>query len=79
MTAAGATLFDATYRGARWRYGLRYRPLASWNVPDGWILGSDRPHPEYPHGTVDYPNRLGLGEVTAYELTLVATVGEILR
>lgn len=78
-TTPTRTRFDDDYRGARWRYGLRYRPLASWNVPDGWIIGSDRPHPEYPHGTVDYPSRLGLGEVTAYELTLVATVGEALR
>lgn len=68
--------FDDTYRGKRYRYGLRYRPLASWNVPDGWIIGSDRPHPEYPFGTVDYASRLGLGEVTAYELTLV---GEVVR
>lgn len=73
------TLFDTDYSGPRWRYGLRWRPLASWNVPDGWIIGSDRPHPEYPHGTADWPAPLGLGEVTAYELTLVEpleTVGE---
>lgn len=70
------TRFDDTYQGARWRYGLRYRPLGSWNVPDGWIIGSDRPHPDYPHGTADWPAPLGLGEVTAYELTLL---GEVVR
>lgn len=65
------TRFDDDYRGARWRYGLRYRPLGSWNVPDGWIIGSDRPHPEYPFGTVDYPAPLGLGQTTAYEVVLL--------
>lgn len=79
MRARPAPLFEQDYTGPRFRYGLRYRPLASWNVPDGWIIGSDRPHPEYPFGTVDYASRLGLGEVTAYELTLVATVGERVR
>lgn len=74
--ARPVTLFEQDYTGPRWRYGLTYRPLASWNVPDGWIVGSDRPHPEYPHGTVDYPARLGLGEVTAYELT---PLGEVAR
>jgi hypothetical protein len=69
-----APLFDDTYAGPRWRYGLRFRPLRSWNVPDGWILGSDRPHPDYAHGTAQWPRRLGLGETTAYELILVEDV-----
>lgn len=53
------TLFDDTYRGARWTYGLKFRPLSYGNVPPGWIVFSDREHPDYPFGTVDYPVDLG--------------------
>lgn len=46
-----ATLYDDTYHGARWRYGLMYRPITQYmlardletdeKIP--WILFSDRP------------------------------------
>jgi hypothetical protein len=38
------------------------------SVPPGWILRSDRRHPEYRYGTVDYPRRLTDRERRAYEL-----------
>lgn len=62
--------FDDTYTGPRWRYGLVYRPLVAGtaNVPRGWILHSDRPHPQLRHGTVDFPRELTPEEVARYEL-----------
>jgi hypothetical protein len=70
--ATADLLYDDTYRGPRYTYGLRYRPLGYAQVPPGWIIRSDRPHPEYPHGTVDYPRPLSPEEARGYELTLVA-------
>jgi hypothetical protein len=61
-------LFNDTYHGARWTYGARYRPLHTANVPAGWIIGSDRAHPDYAYGTVDYPRELTPAEVRHYEL-----------
>jgi hypothetical protein len=63
--------YDDEYAGARWTYGLTYRPLSSSNVPRDWILFSDRPHPDFRHGTVQYPRQLTSGEVAAFQLTLV--------
>jgi hypothetical protein len=63
------TLYDDTYAGPRYRYGLTYRPLASANVPQGWIVFSDRPHPDFRHGTVAYARALTPLEINAYQLT----------
>ncbi len=52
-------LFDDTYTGPRWRYGLQYRPLTNAGVPKGWIVFSDKVHSDYPaFGTVEYPFEL---------------------
>lgn len=67
-------LFDDQYEGPRYRYGLRYRPVAIGAVPKGWIIGSLRPHPDYRHGTVDYPERLADRVATSYELALVEEI-----
>lgn len=63
-------LFDDTYFGPRWRYGLVYRPLVTGkaNVPPGWIIQSNRPHPGFNHGTVDFPFELTTKQVKQYEL-----------
>jgi hypothetical protein len=61
--------YDDEYAGARWTYGLTYRPLSSSNVPRDWILFSDRPHPDFRHGTVQYSRQLTSGEVAAFQLT----------
>jgi hypothetical protein len=65
-------LFDDEYTGPRWRYGLTFRPLASASVPAGWIIGSDRPHPDFRHGTADWPRALSAAELTTFELTEVS-------
>lgn len=64
-------LYDEDHDGPRWTYGLSYRPLGTANVPVGWLIGSHRPHPAYPFGTVDYPRQLSHREQRAYQLELV--------
>jgi hypothetical protein len=65
-----ATLFDDTYLGPRWRYGLTLRPLGA-GVPSGWIVFSDRPS-EDPRcrafGTVEYPLPLAPDQVKQLSL-----------
>lgn len=63
-----AILFDTDYKGPRFSYGCWYRPPGYAQIPDGWIVGSDRPHPDYPHGTIDYPRELTSEEVERYQL-----------
>jgi len=66
------TVYDDAHTGDRWTYGLTHRPLALYHVPAGWIIGSDRPHPDFPvFGTVRYPRRLTPDEVARYELRRV--------
>ena len=62
-------LFDETYSGPRWTYGLTYRPLGYSNVPPGWIIGSDRKHSQFRYGTVDYPYLLADGLAHSFDLT----------
>jgi len=64
-------LFDDSYKGPRWTYGLTYRPLTGSHVPEGWIIFSDKKHPDFPFGTVDYPRPLTDHETFNFELTLV--------
>src|SRR5207245_5484967 len=68
-----AIIWSDEYIGDRWTYGLTYRPLIAGvaNVPAGWLLGSDRPHPSFPFGTVQFPRPLTEREVQAFELTEV--------
>ncbi len=67
------TIFDDEYNGPRWTYGLVYRPLARFAVPDGWIISSNKDHPAYRHGTIDYPHQLPERDLKAYELVEVKT------
>lgn len=69
-----AITHDDTYTGARWAYGLTYRPLDYAAVPAGWIIGSDRPHESYPFGTIDYGRELRPQEIAAYQLTPLTPV-----
>lgn len=65
-------LFDDTYTGPRYRYGLTIRPLARFNVPDGWIIQSDRPHKDFPrYGTVAYPFPLTEEQMHHYDMVEV--------
>lgn len=73
LTMAGRDLlFDDTYIGPRWRYGLMYRPLVTGGgAPDDWIVYSDRSStdPRFKRfGTVDYPRQLEAEEVGAFQL-----------
>ena len=58
-------IFDDTYTGPRWTYGCSYRPPGYAQIPDGWLIGSDRPHPDFEHGTIQFPRRLSERELTA--------------
>jgi hypothetical protein len=64
--------FHDTYRGDRWTYGLSSRPLAGFNVPDGWIIWSDRMHASFAYGVVDYSRELSAFEVSQFGLTFFA-------
>ena len=66
-------LFDDSYKGPRFTYGLQYRPLTGiGNVPDGFIIFSDRPHPDFKNfGTVDYPRELTQAEINGFQLVRV--------
>ncbi|MGE5610384.1 MAG: hypothetical protein ACM359_14110 [Bacillota bacterium] len=65
-------LFNDTYKGPRWTYGLSHRPLGFFNQPKGYIIHSDRKHPRFMFGTVDYPFELPAEEVSAFQLVRVA-------
>ena len=67
-----ALLWDDTYHGPRFTYGLTYRPASGANVPRGYIIYSARPHPRFAHGTIDYPRELTDREISGYELTELA-------
>jgi hypothetical protein len=64
-------LYDDTYSGPRYRYGLVYRPLVFAQVPAGWIIFSNRQDPNFRHGTVDYPFEISSEIVEAYQLVFV--------
>jgi hypothetical protein len=72
-------IFDDTYRGPRWRYGLSRRHLVHYlgtSVAD-WILYSERhgEDPRFPFGTVDYPRPLPEEEARRHELEPLGMVG----
>ena len=64
--------FDSEYNGARWRYGLQYRPLGYAQVPDGYIIHSDREDSRFAYGTVDYPRQLTDTELARFQLVAVS-------
>lgn len=64
-------IFDDEYTGTRYRYGLQNRPIGGANIPQGFIIWSDRKNPLYRHGTVDYPKELSEQTVKNFELEFV--------
>ena len=62
-------LFDDTYIGPRYRYGLAHRPLAIGSVPRGYIIQSLKPDARFAHGVLEYAQELTEAEVSGYELT----------
>lgn len=67
-------VYDDTYTGPRWRYALINRPMAGCHVPKGWIIWSDKKHPDYNFGTVEYPFELPADQVAAFELKYLGPV-----
>ena len=63
-------IFDEDYTGKRYTYGLVYRPLQIGAQPKGYIIGSLREHPDYRHGTIQYPQPLTSKELQSYELEI---------
>lgn len=61
--------YNDTYVGPRFTYGLTYRPLAQSQIPNGWIIWSDKKHKDFKFGTVDYPFELSAKEIKSFELT----------
>lgn len=69
-----AAIYHDTYRGPRWRYGLRNRPVGYGSAPVGYIVWSDRRDPRFAHGTIDYPRELEPAEIEGYELVPLGQV-----
>jgi hypothetical protein len=70
-----APLYDDTYKGPRWTYGMTHRPPHFSHLPKGWIIFSIRPHPKFPDfGVIDFPRELTAHEVETFELTPVTEV-----
>jgi hypothetical protein len=71
-----AALYDDSYSGPRWRYGLLHRPLANYfnlSFPDP-ILFSDRPDPRFPYyGTAEWPCEIPEEEAWHHSLVLLTT------
>lgn len=62
-------IFSDTYKGPRYTYGMRYRPLQIGAQPKGWIIDSQGPATErFRFGTIQYPRQLTADEVKSYEL-----------
>lgn len=72
----GEMAFDDKHTGQRWTYGLQNRPFINAGAPRGFIIHSDRKHPQFRHGTVDYPFPLTPEEVSGFELTPVEKTAE---
>jgi hypothetical protein len=70
-TMPGELMFDDTYTGPRFRYGLPLRPLSSYagSQASDFILWSNRTHPTYPHGSACWPRELPAR--VAWDLDLV--------
>ena len=64
-----AILYDDTYHGPRWRYGLTLRPIGA-GIPRGFIVFSGRKStdPRCQFGTVDYPEPLDARTVEQLDL-----------
>lgn len=69
-----ATVWDDDYTGNRWKYGLSSRPFSTFSAPEGYILKSVRPHPDYRFGTVDYTRKLTPEEEKHFSMRLVTTL-----
>jgi len=69
-------VYDDTYSGPRFVYGLTYRPAGFAQVPDGRIILGDRKDSRFNHGTVQYPRKLSEAEVDTFQLTYLGKVNK---
>jgi hypothetical protein len=62
-----------TYRGPRWRYGLRklHHYPSRFRQANNAIYGSHQQHPQFRFGTLEWPRRLSDAEVPRYDLVLI--------
>ena len=67
-------LYDDTYTGPRWTYGLEHRPIVNYfnlSFPDP-ILFSNRPDPRFRYyGTADWPCEIPEEEARHHSLVLL--------
>lgn len=58
-------ILDDEYKGARWTYAMKYRPLGGGAQPaEGQILGSYKPTDKRGrYGTLQYVRELTVGEI----------------
>ena len=40
-------IFDDEYTDPRWTYGVTIRPVARFNIPEGWIVDSQKENKKY--------------------------------
>lgn len=78
-----ATLYDDTYTGARWRYGLVHRPIYTYFI--GRNGSSELPHPimfshrwssdpvRFPHGEADWACELPADLAEHHSLVLIGS------
>lgn len=64
-------LWDDTYDGPRWRYGLTLRPFGPYMPRDGLILGSWDRDGRFAFGTVAYARPLTQFQVDQFSLVQV--------
>jgi len=71
-------LFDDTYRGPRWRYGLTARHIVYHlaSPANDWIMYSERPSTDarFPFGTAEYPRELSEHETRTLQLVPLGQV-----
>lgn len=66
-------LYNEDYDGTRFTYGLTYRQVYRFAVPDGWIIQYDKESEGFRYGTIDYPRELTEEEIYKFELTFVVS------
>ena len=67
-------IFDDEYTGPRWTYGVTLRPAIRFAIPEHYICDSQREHPNFKYGTVDYPEPLSRWQLDHYDMIFVRKV-----
>ena len=66
-------VFNDTYTGPRWTYGMRNRPVGIGAAPKGYIIGSGGPAVgRARNGTIQYPRELTKEELYDFEMEAIA-------